>query len=138
MGVIVDTSVLVAAERGDLDLPRVLAEKKLGAASIGIAAITASELLHGVHRATDAGRRAQRAARVDRLLDAMPIYAFGLSEARRHAELWAHLARGGTPIGAHDMLIAATAMARGDALLTLNVDEFGRVPGLEVVAALSK
>jgi predicted nucleic acid-binding protein len=70
----------------------------------------------------------------DARLDAIPVLPFGLPEARRHAELWAELARTGTVIGPHDLLIAATALAQGHALVTLNQREFGRVPGLRLVA----
>ena len=101
---------------------------------MAVAAITASELLHGCHRASDPGVRARRAAFVDALLDALPVLPFGLPEARRHAELWAELARTGNAIGPHDLLIAATALAQGHALVTINQREFGRVPGLRLVA----
>jgi predicted nucleic acid-binding protein len=56
-----------------------------------------------------------------------------LPEARRHAELWAELASRGAPIGAHDMLVAATALANAFELATLNRGEFERVPGLSLV-----
>src|SRR6266540_3142705 len=51
-------------------------------------------------------------------------------EARRHADLWAELAKRGRMIGPHDLLIGATALAHGYALATLNRREFRRVPGL--------
>lgn len=129
---IVDTSVLIAAERGAVRFTALL--ESLGDEPMGLAAITASELLHGCHRATDPGIRVRRAAFVDALLDAIPVLPFGLAEARRHAELWAELMGEGTMIGPHDLLIAATALARGDALVTLNRSEFGRVPGLRLIA----
>lgn len=53
-----------------------------------------------------------------------------LPTARSHAELWAALAAAGTPIGAHDLWLAAAAVARGLALVTANEREFARVPGL--------
>jgi tRNA(fMet)-specific endonuclease VapC len=130
--VILDTSLLVAAERGTVRLQALL--ESLGGESLGMAAITASELLHGCQRATDPGVRTRRAAFVEALLDAIPVLPFGLPEARRHAELWADLVRERTVIGPHDMLIGATALARGDALATLNRREFDRVPGLRLVA----
>jgi predicted nucleic acid-binding protein len=97
-----------------------------------MAAITASELLHGYHRARDAGTRARRAAFVEALLDLIPVLPFGVREARQHAELWAALVRKGGVIGPHDMLIAATAIAQGDELATLNRKEFKRVGGLQL------
>ena len=131
MGLILDTSVLIAAERGRLRLEALLRDRATDA--VGVAAVTASELLHGVHRAADAAVRARRAAFVEGLLDVIPVLPFGLREARRHAELWAELARAGRPIGPYDMLVGATALARGDALATLNSEEFRRIPGLELV-----
>jgi len=106
----------------------------LGEETVAVAAITASELLHGCNRASDPGTRARRAAFVDALLDALPVLPFGLPEARRHAELWAELAREGRMIGPHNLLIAATALAQGHALVTINQREFSRVPGLRLVA----
>ena len=126
-----DTSVLVAAERGTVQLVPLLEAQ--GESPVAIAAITAAELLHGCHRATDAGVRVRRFAFVEAVLDLVPILPFGLIEARRHAELWAQLARGGTMIGAHDLLIAATALAQGHELATLNRAEFARVAGLRLL-----
>jgi tRNA(fMet)-specific endonuclease VapC len=132
MGLILDTSVLIAAERRTLSLGALL--DSVPGEPVGIAALTASELLHGCHRAADAGARARRFAFVEALLDRVPVYEFGLGEARRHAELWAGLVREGSLIGAHDMLIAATALARGCMLATLNERDFRRVPGLRLLA----
>jgi predicted nucleic acid-binding protein len=70
---------------------------------------------------------------VEGLLATLPIMPFALLEARRHAQLWAELVRIGKPIGAHDLQIAATALAAGSALATRNRPEFARVPGLALV-----
>lgn len=131
MGVILDTSVLIAAERGALRFEAML--DGLGDVGVGMAAVTASELLHGCLRATNPGVRARRFAFVEGLLETIPVLPFSLAEARPHAQVWAHLARSGALIGAHDLLIAATALARGHRVATLNREEFGRVPGLRLV-----
>lgn len=127
---ILDTSVLIAAERGRLRLEPFLLS--LGDQPVRIAAITASELLHGCHRAVDPGLRARRFAFVDSLLGLIPVLPFGLAEARRHAELWAHLEREGTMLGPHDLLIGATALAQGHTLATLNQAEFSHIAGLRL------
>lgn len=132
MGVIVDTSVLIAVERGTYSLEALSGRVFYDEA--GVSAITMSELLHGAHRARDLGERTRRFAVAEAIRDGLSIYDFGPREAQRHAELWAHLQRAGTPIGPHDMLIAATALARGHDVLTLNRAEFARVPGLRLVA----
>ena len=129
---ILDTSLLVAAERGALRMEPWL--ESLGDEPVAIAAITASELLHGVHRAREAGVRARRLAFVEGLLGTLPVMSFGLPEARCHAGLWADLAASGRMIGPHDLLVGATALARGHAVATLNETEFRRVPGLRLAA----
>lgn len=132
MGVVLDTSILVAAERRALRFEALL--ESLGDEPVAISAVTASELLHGCHRASNAGIRARRSAFVEALLDALPILPFGLAEARLHAQIWAELARRGAMIGPHDLLIAASAMARGYLVASLNQRDFARVAGLQVVA----
>ena len=131
MGVVLDTSVLIAAERRRLDMPAFL--ESLGETSVAMAAITAAELLYGVERATGTRRKARRAAFVEALLEVVPAVPFGLTEARHHATLWANLTKRGTVIGPHDLLVAATALANDLAVATLNRREFERVPGLELV-----
>jgi predicted nucleic acid-binding protein len=54
--------------------------------------------------------------------------------ARTHAGLFADLLNQGRMIGAHDLLIGATALCHGHAVLTADVGEFSRIPGLEAVA----
>ena len=63
----------------------------------------------------------------------LPIVPFGLTEARHHARIWAQLESRGERIGAHDLLVAATALSLRYDLATLNQSEFRRVPGLTLV-----
>ena len=128
MGVILDTAVLIAAERGTFDMPGYLAA--LGDEPVALAAISASELLHGVERARDPAVRQRRGEFVEGVLANVPVIPFGLAEARTHARIWASLAAAGTPIGAHDLQVAATALVAGSEVATLNADEFRRVPSL--------
>lgn len=125
MGTLLDSSVLVRLERAGAGLSLPDGE------DVAIAAITVSELLHGVHRA-DPARRPQREAFVENVLSIFPVVAFDVQIARVHARLWANLAGSGQLIGPHDMIIAATALTLGWSLTTLNVAEFSRVPGLDV------
>jgi tRNA(fMet)-specific endonuclease VapC len=131
MGVIIDTSVLVAAERKRFDLPAFLAEHS--GEELRIAAITASELLHGCLRAAPQSRREKRALFVEDAIRDCPMASFALAEAREHARLWVELETKGSMIGPHDLLIAATAVTLEFSLATLNVAEFQRVPGLRLL-----
>jgi predicted nucleic acid-binding protein len=131
VGTLIDSSVLIAAERGALDLDAAVAEQADD--SVAIAAITASELLHGVLRAATAAQRRTRATYVERLLAVLPVLPFDLVAARIHSSLWASLAAKGAIVGAHDLLIAATAIAAGYRVATRDRRSFGRIPRLEVV-----
>lgn len=84
--------------------------------------------MHGVHRASGARRTARRAF-VEHLLAGTRAIEISEQIARVHAEVWAQLAAEGRMIGAHDLWIAATALAYGMALATGNGDEQRRVPG---------
>jgi tRNA(fMet)-specific endonuclease VapC len=134
VGFLIDASVLIAYERGALDLDTLARERIAGREeeSLYLSVVTASELLHGVHRADDPARRARRSAFVEAVLSLFPLLPVDLPAARVHAELWAGLTRAGTPVGAHDLWIAATAVSRGLTLATANVRELERVPGLEI------
>ena len=97
-----------------------------------MAAITASELLAGIHLADAAGNRLRREVFVESVIESVPILEFDLAVARAHSRVWSKLTREGRMIGAHDLQIAATALAHGSSILTENVREFERVPGLVV------
>jgi tRNA(fMet)-specific endonuclease VapC len=139
MGTVLDTTVFIELERAARGLPaaRAMAEVterleiQLGdSEEVAIAAITASELLHGVHRATEE-HRGRREAFVEGVLAAFPTLSFDLLVARVHARLWASLTSTGTEVGAHDRLIAATAIAAGWRVGTANIRHFKRIPGLD-------
>jgi tRNA(fMet)-specific endonuclease VapC len=131
VAVLIDTDMLVDLERGVAN-PEV--ESVIGDEDRAISVITVSELLHGVHRATGA-RRTRRGAFVEYLLAELHAIPITATVARVHADVWAQLARRGELIGAHDLWIAATALAHGLAVATGNADEFRRIPGLRVIAA---
>jgi tRNA(fMet)-specific endonuclease VapC len=128
---LIDSSIFVAYERSG-ETPAAVLER-LGDQQVALAAITASELLHGVHRADGAVRRGRRERFVETVLTAVPVLPFTLEVARIHSGLWADLQRRGEIIGAHDLLIAATALTHGMAVATLNRRHFEKVPDLELV-----
>jgi tRNA(fMet)-specific endonuclease VapC len=108
VGTLLDTTVFIDLERAVRRLPPAsamaevsgrLAEQLGPDEEVGIAAITASELLHGVHRAAPQ-HRARREAFVEAVIAAFPPLPFELLAARAHARIWAELPRPGkTPGG---------------------------------------
>jgi tRNA(fMet)-specific endonuclease VapC len=120
--VILDTGVLIAIERGKLDVDAVL-----GVDDAAIAAITAMELLVGVERADDAHRQS-RAVRVEAILSSLPIEPYTVGVARVHARLVVEAMARGRPRSANDMMIAATAAATSRILLTTDASAgFGQL-----------
>lgn len=133
MAVVVDSSVLIAYERHGLsgtELAALLTDSL--SEPVAITSLIASELLFGVHRAAADERARGREIFVESLLQTVPVLPFDLEAARMHAMVGAALAEAGTPIGAHDLIIAATALTHGYAVLTHNLRDFQRVPGLVV------
>ncbi|MEU8899689.1 PIN domain-containing protein [Nocardia sp. NPDC048505] len=124
---ILDTGVVIAAERRKLDLAGLLRP----ADDVVIAMITASELYLGVELA-DPARQGARKAFVDAFIAATPIEDHTLDVARSHARLMAHARRSGVPRGAHDLIIAATAAATSRILVSTDSKaQFTALPGVE-------
>ena len=129
MGMILDSSILVAFERRRFDLERLLTDHSPPA----IAAVTAAELLIGVERADTPERRSRRESFIQNIFARVPIIPFDLAQARLFAVHFAALASRGEMIGDRDLQIAVTALSLGYDLATLNVREFQRVTGLRLV-----
>ncbi len=124
---ILDTTVLVSAERGGHRLEAVVDAGD----DVAIAAITAAELLVGVDFA-DERRRPARLAYVEDLLSVLPVEDYDLEVARAHARLLVHVRRAGRPRGAHDLIIAATALSRQREVVTADAGGFVDLPGVRL------
>lgn len=119
--------MLIDAERTALDLDALIADDDEPA----IAAITVAELGVGVEVAT--GRRKQaRTAFLDDVVATLPIIDYDLDVARAHNRLLVAVRAAGRPRGAHDLLIAATALATGRIVVTSDRPGFDGLPGVTV------
>jgi tRNA(fMet)-specific endonuclease VapC len=98
---------------------------------VAVAAITVAELRVGVQLGRGA-RREKRERFVGAVLDSVSIEPYDLEVAEAHATLLAHARRAGTPRGAHDLIIAATARARERKVVSLDRGGFGGLPGVDV------
>jgi predicted nucleic acid-binding protein len=127
---LIDTSVLIAIERGQLDLSHLTADD---GEALALAAISASELLHGVHRLSGAVARARAERFVEQILGSIPVVPFDLDVARVHARLDAELSASGAPVGDVDLMIAATAVWLDYRVATRDLRSFRRIEGLSVV-----
>lgn len=131
MGIVVDSTIIIEIERTGRERPEELLHTLPDESFL--ASITVSEVLVGAHLADTDSRRSGRLALIDAPVSRCPVIPFGESEARVHAQLRVELRQQGIAVGSADLLIAATTMANAHALLTRNVAEFQRVPGLRVL-----
>lgn len=123
---ILDTGVLIASERGRAKLANLLAADDDAA----IAAITVAELRTGVVLAGERQRQA-RAVFVENVLRVLPVEPYDTATALVHAELLGFVQRSGTTRGAHDLIIAATALATRRIVVTTDRGaRFRDLPGV--------
>ncbi len=122
---ILDTTILIGAERRSAVLDDLIDDED----DVAIAAITAAELLVGVELA-DEGRRRSRQRYVEKVLSTVPVEGYDLDVARAHAILLAHAKRSGRSRGAHDLVIAATALSRSRTIVTADEGGFADLPGV--------
>ena len=125
---ILDSNTISYYFRGDPQVvPRLQA---LRPADVGVPAIVEYELRYGLLRLpSDAA--ATRLTALAQLLRPMQLLPFDSECAALAARIRANLEAAGTPIGPHDTLIAATALRYQATLVTRNIREFSRVPGLQ-------
>lgn len=128
MGLILDTSVIIEAEKKRLSFKKF---SSLGNAYMS--AITVSELLLGVHLASDEEKKIKRATFVEKVIKSIASIPFQEEEARTYARLIAYLRQKHITIDAHDIIIAATALEKDFPVLTTNKKHFDHIPGLKVL-----
>lgn len=123
-----DTGVLIASERG---LPRAAAEAVERDDDVVIAAVTVAELRTGIELAS-ARHRAARTEFLVTVLETLPVEPYDVEVAEAHGRLLAHVHRSGTPRGARDLIIAATAIATKRTVLTTDRSaRFQELPGVD-------
>jgi predicted nucleic acid-binding protein len=134
VGLLIDSTVFVTAERKRQTPQDVVARllDDYGDVELALSVMSAGELVHGCWRADSAPRRARREEFVEGILAAIPVVPLTLAVARVYGELDARFAARGRRLPTSDLLIAATALYRGDELVTGNPRHFDQVPGLVV------
>lgn len=124
---ILDTGLLVAVARGELDLSVVT-----GGDDLALPAVVIAEYLDGVLSTVKETRRAAHRAFLDEVLALTPIVDYTRDVAEHHADLLVHARRSGARRGAHDLIIAATARATDRVVLTRDARaRFDELPGVE-------
>jgi predicted nucleic acid-binding protein len=130
MAILIDSDVIIQAERGHFDLDAWLVS--LPREEFKLAVITVAELWHGAERATGI-HRTKRRLFLQRIFTTFDFVPYGEQAAFEHARLWAELESKGQMIGAYDVILAAIALQMGCAVATFNKSHFSAVKGLKVI-----
>lgn len=135
LGLVLDSSVLVAAERGQLTTPEAIQRVRaaVGDVPVVISALTVAELAHGIYRAGTPARSRQRRQFLDELKAQVPIHPLTEATAEIIARIGAEQAARGVNLPLGDLIIGACALELSYAVGTRNLRDFGRIPGLTVV-----
>jgi tRNA(fMet)-specific endonuclease VapC len=135
VGLILDSSIVVAAERRDHSVPQILEQIRAahGEIDVGLSVVTIAELVHGAYRARTEAHRLRRLAFIDELCRDVPIHPVTLEIARNIGRIEGQQAAKGIVLAFEDLAIGVTALALGFEVATLNVRHFQMIPGLKVV-----
>jgi tRNA(fMet)-specific endonuclease VapC len=127
-----DTNIVISIVNGrSSSLRHRLGEQMRSGTSVALSVVALFEMRYGFAKSN---RREQSESVLERFLDlGIAVLPFEAEDATHAGDIRAHLERAGTPIGHYDYLIAAQARRHGAALVTLNLREFARVPGLIVM-----
>jgi len=135
MGLILDSSVVIAAERRGDTVEQLIDKivKATGDQEAALSAIGLTELIHGLYRAQTPEIRQRREAFISELLTDLTVYPYTKETALLAGKLDGEQQSRGVVIPFGDLLIGATALSLGFKVLTGNPRDFQRIPGLSVV-----
>jgi tRNA(fMet)-specific endonuclease VapC len=136
MGLILDTSAIIAVERQGLSPSQSFAQiaVKAGNVPIAISVITVLELMHGVERARTELQSRRQSAFVEILCRGLTAFPISMEIARLAGRIEGSLAARGIAIALDDLLIGATALQHNFSVATLNVKHFAQIPNLSIIS----
>lgn len=136
MGIVLDSSVLIVAEREAKPVSTLLAaiQQEHGENEIVLSSITVVELEHGLHRAQTSEQAQKRRNYLDEVFAAIPVESFSREMAQIAAKVDADARKTGKVIPFADLLIGATALHHGYAVGTRNPRHFQMIPNLTVLS----
>lgn len=135
MGLILDSSVVIAAERRQDTVERLIAQvvASAGDQDAALSSVGLTELVHGVYRAQTPEMKLRRQSFIDELLRDLTVYPYTKETAMLAGKIDGEQQAKGVTVPFGDLLIGATALSLGFSVLTVNLRHFRLVPGLQVV-----
>lgn len=134
MGIILDSSVIITAERRGHSVRQILEQVQTsqGEIEIGLSVVTIAELVHGAYRAKTPEQQQGRLAFIERLCQDVPVHPVTLDIARLAGRIEGQQEAKGIKVSFEDLLIGATALHLSYSVATFNVRHFQQIPGLSV------
>jgi predicted nucleic acid-binding protein len=135
LGLVLDSSVLIAAERKRLTTPQAIRNvcESAGEVPIVICSLTVAELGHGIYRADTPERGRMRRQFLDEIKAHLPIHPVTEVTAEIVARVGGEQAQKGITLPLSDLIIGACALELGYSIGTSNVRDFNRIPGVQVI-----
>ena len=137
LGIIFDTSLIIAGERGEVSVPEFIRHltKVYGDDLGAVSSISVVELTHGLYRAKSPGNFSRRQRFNEDLFKSLPVLPLTREIAFLAGRIQGEQAANGVSIDLGDLLIGSTAIFMGYGLATLNEKHFAHIPGLTIVAS---
>lgn len=135
MGIVLDSSVIIAAERRGHTVREILEQVKAarGEVEIGLSVVTIAELVHGAYRNKTQAQQQRRLEFIERLSSDVPVHPVTIDIARLAGRIEGQQEALGIQFSFEDLLIGATALHLGFDVATLNLRDFRKIPGLSVI-----
>ena len=135
LGVVLDSSVLITAERRKLTAAEAVEsiQKRIGDVPLALSVVTVAEVGHGIYRANKTDIRERRRLFLDELKATVPIYPVTDATAEIIARVGGEQAAKGITVPLGDLIIGACALELGYSIGTSNARDFNRIPGLSVI-----
>lgn len=135
LGLVLDSSAMIAAERRNLTAAQAIenVQRTAGEVPVALSSITVAEIGHGIYRANTPEIRERRRAFLDDLKATVPIYPVTAATAEIIARIGGEQAAKGVSLPFSDLVIGACALELGYAIGTSNIRDFNRIPGLTLV-----
>ena len=136
LGIVLDSSAVIAAERKKLEVADFIDEilRAHGPVDLSLSPVTVAELVHGVFRAKTAEASARRKAYIEELIALIPVHPITARTGWLAGQIEGQEAAKGNVLPFNDLLIAVGAIEQGYAVLTGNIQHFKKVPGVTVLA----
>jgi predicted nucleic acid-binding protein len=135
MGLILDSSVLIAAERRGDTVEKMIAQvvSAAGDQDAALSSVGLTELVHGIYRAQTPAMRLRRRSFIDGLLRDLTVYPYTKATALLAGKIDGEQQAQGVTIPFGDLLVGATALELGFPVLTANLRHFRLIPGLKII-----